>query len=94
MFLEASQKKAEPPWWEHGFHLRKRYAGGGVLSSRRGFSKSDLLGRESCLNPVQGSLVLGGGGARGRAHLWEGLDFEVLALAITDWPPSPRWLPR
>lgn len=33
-----------------------------VLSSRRGFSKSDLLGRESCLNPVQGSLVLGGKG--------------------------------
>lgn len=39
-----------------------RRGGGGVLSSRRGFSKSDLLGRESCLNPVQGSLVLGGGG--------------------------------
>lgn len=55
----------------------------------RGYSKSDLLGRYSCLNPEQGSLVLGGGGdGHGLSHLWEGLDFKVSALALTDWPPS------
>lgn len=27
---QASQRRAEPPWWEHGFHLRKSV----LLSSR------------------------------------------------------------